>query len=60
MRKCLTDLDEERKISVGRMKDTVRSYKDSAKAAEEDMLRILKEARSSLVGQGRPDTPPRA
>eukprot|EP00973_Karenia_brevis_P009184 1245431-Karenia_brevis.AAC.1 len=39
MSSCLTALDKERKISVGRMKDTVRDYKNNAKVAEENMLK---------------------
>eukprot|EP00973_Karenia_brevis_P008583 1160709-Karenia_brevis.AAC.1 len=40
----------------------MRDYKDAAKTAEEDRLRVVNEARSNLVApvvQGRPDTPPR-
>eukprot|EP00973_Karenia_brevis_P038735 5345244-Karenia_brevis.AAC.1 len=48
MSECLTALYQERRISVGRMKDTMKDYKECAKTADEDMLRVLSEARSRL------------
>eukprot|EP00973_Karenia_brevis_P023073 3177831-Karenia_brevis.AAC.1 len=57
MSTCLTDLEKNRKMSVERMRDTVRDYKDNAKVAEENM--VLKKAKSSLSSPRRQDAPPR-
>eukprot|EP00973_Karenia_brevis_P011300 1529692-Karenia_brevis.AAC.1 len=41
------------------MEDTVRDYKDNAKVAEENMLKVLKEAKSRLSSPRWQETPPR-
>eukprot|EP00973_Karenia_brevis_P046409 6434855-Karenia_brevis.AAC.1 len=45
MSECLKASDKERSISAGRKKDSMRGYEECAKTAEEDMLRVLNEAR---------------
>eukprot|EP00973_Karenia_brevis_P071482 9931185-Karenia_brevis.AAC.1 len=41
------------------MRNTVKDSRSNAKVAEENMLRILKEAKSSLSSPRRQDAPPR-